>query len=427
MSERPEYRLGEYESVVLEEHRLTDADLAHLRGLTRSGRLSAAAVPRGWRIRAAAAVGVVALDRIRVVVEPKLAITGEQLITWLCYALRTPMVPLESLRRWKTGPSGFTELVVAALLAECRALAADGLRRGYVSDDRVAPVLRGRLNAAAQLTRRYGMVDRLHVRAHERDTGIWENRVCGTALAAAARSVQEPHLLRALADTGAAFPRYHHPNAAADVLTRARYTRLNYRYRPAHAWAALVLGGGGVADLLANNGWQAGALLLDMPALWEAVVSRACERAVRRLGGKAVPSVGERALTVSGDLRGRHTFRPDVLLDLGAETGLVPVDAKYKDYGRVPVSTDDLHQLLTYSAAFAPEHNRKAVIVYPDVGGSTQRTLNVGGSYPSLGSITVAGLDTTAAPERAEERIATLLSGLDRVRRPGPDRCGGYP
>jgi hypothetical protein len=32
------------------------------------------------------------------------------------------------------------------------------------------------------------------------------------------------------------------------MLARARYTRLNSRYRAAHSWARLILGGGGVTD-----------------------------------------------------------------------------------------------------------------------------------------------------------------------------------
>ncbi|GAB3451485.1 hypothetical protein GCM10027570_28260 [Streptomonospora sediminis] len=74
--------------------------------------------------------------------------------------------------------------------------------------------------AAAQLTRRYGRVDRLHVRSHERDPGIRENRVCGTALAATARTVQDPWLLRAVTGTAAAFPAYRRPGAAVRALTQ---------------------------------------------------------------------------------------------------------------------------------------------------------------------------------------------------------------
>ncbi|MBB4932743.1 5-methylcytosine-specific restriction enzyme subunit McrC [Lipingzhangella halophila] len=418
MTERPEYRLREYGAVELAQQSLTASDLVHLRALANDRLLSVQASSGGWRITAGSVTGAVSLDRIRLVVEPKLPISGEQLIRWLCYSLRIAEVRTEVVRGWTTGPGGFADLVVAALLAECRALAADGLRRDYVLRERVEPVLRGRLDATAQLARRYGRIDRLHVRAHERDADIWENRVCGTALAAAAETVRDAGLLRAVTRTAASFPRYRNPETALRALTRARYTRLNLRYRAAHTWAGLVLGGGGATDLLDLTEWRAGTLLLDTPALWESAVRRMCEESARRLGGTTLAASGARSLTVRGDLGRPRFLRPDVLVGLPNMDGLLPVDAKYKDYGAEAVSRDDVYQLLTYSAAYSGVRGG-AVIVYPDGAGPARRTLAVGGPAGRLGNITVVGVNPAADPEDAERQVGAVLNESAPTGRPG--------
>lgn len=69
------------------------------------------------------------------------------------------------------------DLVAAALLEQCVKLVRDGLRRDYVRRQSLEPVLRGRLDFAAQTTHRYGQLDQLHIRTFDRETDIWDNRV----------------------------------------------------------------------------------------------------------------------------------------------------------------------------------------------------------------------------------------------------------
>ncbi|MEU1705108.1 hypothetical protein ABZ478_06845 [Streptomyces sp. NPDC005706] len=189
------------------------------------------------------------------------------------------------------------------------------------------------------------------------------------------------------------------------ALERTRYTRLNARYRPAHTWARLLLRGGGVSDLLTDDGTTAGGLLLAMPALWEAVVRRLATEAAAPCGGRPVPSSGATGITVRDDLGSTSTFRPDLLLSLpdpGTDQHtLLPVDAKYKRYDRHGVSAGDIHQLLTYSAGYTPAVARSAVIVHPQPGGYAQRTLQIGSPQRGLGVIHVLGINTHAPPEQA--------------------------
>ncbi|WP_030674031.1 McrC family protein [Streptomyces cellulosae] len=404
-------QLGEYESAPLEPGQLTSRDVDRLHALQARGCLTLTREHTGWRLKADATVGILVLDRVRVVITPKFGIPGEQLMSWLAYALGTP-VPATA-RRWATGPEGYPDLVAAALLEECEGLLRDGLRRDYVRRRSVEPVLRGRLDVAAQATRRYGQLDQLHVRTFDREADIWDNRVLGSALKAALTLAASPDLARALHSAANTFPQAPAPAAALRALDRTHYTRLNARYQPAHTWARLILRGGGVTDLLTDHGTTADGLLLAMPALWEAVVRRLGTEAAGPHGGHAVPGGSAVGITVRGDLGNASTFRPDLLLSLpGHDTAhrtLLPVDAKYKRYDRHGVSAADVHQLLTYSSGYASADAPTAVIVHPQPGSHAQRTLKVRGAQGLLGIIHVLGVDTLTTPEQAVGWIDSIL------------------
>lgn len=408
---RPEIRLGEYESSELGTDQLTAGDVARLHALQARGCLSLTTSRTGWRLKAEATVGVLVLDRVRLVVEPKFAIPGDQLMTWLAYALYTP-VPTTT-RRWSTGPDGYADLVAAALLDECEKLLREGLRRDYVRRQSLEPVLRGRLDVAAQATRRFGQLDQLHVRTFDREANIWDNRVLGVALQAALSLTTDSRLAHALHGVTDAFPHASTPATALRALQRTQYTRLNARYRPAHTWARLVLRGGGVTDLLTDDGTTAGGLLLAMPMLWEAVVRRLAAEAAAPRGGRPVPGHGETGITVRGDLGKASTFRPDLLLSFPRpapdDPVLLPVDAKYKRYDRHGVSAGDIHQLLTYSAGYTPADAPSAVIVHPQPGGYSRRTLRIGSPQRGLGDIHVLGIDTHAPPDQASAWMRATL------------------
>jgi 5-methylcytosine-specific restriction enzyme subunit McrC len=414
MSDRADIRLGEYRSATLDSDRLTPRDVERLRALEAGRHLTLTPERSGWRLKAGATVGVLVLDRVRLVIEPKFAIPGERLMDWLAYALDAPAPVPATARRWATGPDGYADLVAAALLEQCEQLVREGLRRDYVRHDDVEPVLRGRLDVAAQATRRYGQLDRLHIRTFDRETDIWDNRVLATALRAALVLTTTPGLARDLHGIAGAFPRPATPAAALRALHRMPYTRLNARYRAAHTWARLLLNGGGVTDLLTDRGDTADGLLLAMPALWEAVVRRLGTEAGTRLGGRAVPSGGDTAITVRGDLGNGSTFRPDLLLSLPLpgtpRHALLPVDAKYKRYDRHGVSADDVHQLLTYGAGYAPGGDPSGVIIHPGTDGHTDRTLRVTGPRGRLGTIRVLGIDTQAEPRQASAWVRSALT-----------------
>lgn len=406
--------LEEHKSAVLERGELTEADRRTLEPLLAKKRLRLRETRNGWHLEAESTVGVLRLERVRLIITPKMTISGTRLISWLCYARDTPVPHDPTPRQWLTGRAGYADTVPHALLTECQALLAEGLRRDYLRTEQVQPVLRGQLDLRAQLTQRYGAVDQLHVRTFERRVDIWENLVCGEALHAAIPLATHANLARALRDTAEHFPRPRPEVTASRLLARARYTRHNSRYRAAHSWAELVLGGGGLTDLLCDRGLPAGSLLLGMDLLWERVVRRMAAGAAADFGGRHVDITGDRAvMTRDDDEPGLYSkpFRPDALLRFtDPEERFLPVDAKYIGYHGKRVSAENRHQLLTYIAGYTTSDAPLAVIVHPAPEGETSRTVRIGGPRGHLGTIRVLGIDTRLPPEQAAQPLRQLVA-----------------
>lgn len=409
MSERREIRLREYGSAQIPESLLTPNDLARLRVLQTRGRIIVDESRTGWRLKADATVGVLNLDRLRLVIEPKLAFSGESLIRWLCYALAVPVPHESTARDWSVSPNGFADLVAAALAHECQILLRDGLRRDYVRNHQLAPVLRGRFDAVTQATRRYGLLDQLHHDTFDRSPSIWENEVCGHALHVARAMVSDPALAQRLSNLATSFPAAGRVSGAIGALSRATYNRLNRRYRPAHIWAGLILRAGGVTDLLTDTGAAAESLLLHLPGVWEKAVARLIADSAPP-GTSTATATTAAKITVSGDLSLR-TFRPDIVVTFApsATPRRFPIDAKYKRYEDNSVSAADTHQLLTYISGHSPADSRTAAIVHPRTHRHSRRVLRVRGSDRQLGNIHAIGIDVDQDPAASAAWLGTEL------------------
>ncbi|WP_202235045.1 5-methylcytosine restriction system specificity protein McrC [Actinacidiphila reveromycinica] len=405
--------LDEYASCRVPTSDLSSEDLHRLRSLKSVGVVE----KQGHYVLTARTVtGVMELSRIRLVLRPKFPIAGNRLIDWLSYANGQNGTVDEELRNWSLGKDGYAALVPAALLYECRLLLRRGLRRDYVRRQRVDTALRGRLNVEAQATRCFGAVDRLHVRTFEYEDGGWENLVCGAALATAAGRVSSPLLKHQLASTAMDFPNSPRLADALSLLARAQYSAPNAHYRPAHAWARMVLGGGGPNDLLDPYGFGAQGLLLKLDGLWESVVQRMAAEAAAAVGGRLAEDETDRIRTHGRHGSGTPYFRPDVLLSFappGASSATyLAVDAKYKNYAKRNVSREDRHQLLTYIAGYTDPANPLALVVHPDPQGPSSHRLEFQGPRGLVGRILVLGLDTRSDPRTAAEPLRTEIAAF---------------
>jgi 5-methylcytosine-specific restriction enzyme subunit McrC len=406
-------RSGEHQRIELDADLVGHADRLRLTGLAKAGVLTLDPTGSTLRLAFKAAVGVIVLDAYRIVVEPKFAFDGRRLVEWLCYALEVDPPSADLRRRWVSATTGFFDLMAAALVAECRALRRAGLRRDYRRQESVEPVLRGRLDFGRQVARRYGQADRLHVRHFDRDVAVWENEACEAALRKAVRLAEDPDLAREAAELAKAFPRSANLRRTVAALGRnPRYTRGNQRYRPAHAWARMLLNDHGIDDLLVDSGAAADAFMVDMNRLWEAVVRRMAADAASSMNGMLVRAAGPDRIRVQGDVGNASSFLPDALIGFTDTPSRIPVDAKYKKYAAQGVSASDVHQLTTYAQAYAVDGDPFSVIVFPEPGRGSRRELTISGPAGALTGIAVLGVDTELDPRQAAHPLSELIDRL---------------
>ena len=415
--------IGEYETVELPYAQVDAVGTTRLKTLAEAGVLTLTDARYGWRIKAKAVVGVIDLGSVRLVVQPKIAISGDRLIDWMCYAqnMVKPNAFHEGQKPWLLAKNGYrsADMIVGALIDECRFLLRDGLRREYIRSSSVEAHISGRLNVVAQATRAYGRADRFHVSTYRQVAQTWENLVCGLALSRAAAFADNPQLGATALALSARFPKPDNEQPVLDQLRKASYSRLNSRYRSAHAWAGIILQTGGVADLLHTSGHWARTMLLNMNVLWENVVRRMAVEAVTPKGGRVVSSA-EQSLAIKAvdNVTPSHQdqskpYRPDCLVRCGNGPVMrhVPIDAKYIAYDDRRIEASNVHQLMTYVSGYCDPDLRAALLVYPSALSGRHREIRVETANRRIGRIHVVGVDVTKHPDVGVMQIRGLVYG----------------
>ncbi|SMO41446.1 McrC family protein [Propioniciclava tarda] len=292
--------------------------------------------PGWWEVSAGTQIGVVSVDGLQVVIQPKIGI--KRLVFLMGYARhptfwRDDRVLLDS-------DADLPEALADAFVRLARRALEQGLLKGYVTVDETLAVLRGRVREADQLRRRWGRSIPLEVRYDEFTVDIAENQLL---LAAVEQLLRTPRvgvrhraglqrLRLQLADVTAPGRGGVRPSWVA--------SRLNAKYVPALELAELVLAGRSfeqrVGDLVVSG------YLFNMATIFEDFVTVVLREAFRPFGGRS-------RLQYRTHLDEAETVpvRPDfVWLDTGLPR--VVVDAKYKAEKPSGFPQADLYQLLAY-------------------------------------------------------------------------------
>ncbi|MFF3738216.1 McrC family protein [Streptomyces sp. NPDC002566] len=219
-----------------------------------------------------------------------------------------------------------------------------GVLLGYRETEASEPVLRGRLRAAAQMSRRPGLALPLEVAYDEHTVDIAENQL----LLGAAR-----RLLRVPGVGGAQRTTLHALAARLDGVTPPvlgaplplwRRDRLNSRYHRPLALAEVILGGASY-ELEDGRAVTVDGVMFQMWRVYEAFLARALgEALIRRAGGRYKTQDRDHFF---GAPR-KYVLKPDLIhyfpVPTGGRRAAVVVDAKYKR----GFHRDDLYQMLAY-------------------------------------------------------------------------------
>jgi 5-methylcytosine-specific restriction enzyme subunit McrC len=373
-------RLNEWQTVTEPSLRLTDFDRTLANQLAGEGRgrccLIVEELREGLRIEARSWVGVVRFTEFDICVEPKLAGDSLQLVQMVEYA--TGLDALKRFSRERSLSTSDTNLfdLIALLLAEtCSALVKGGLKSGYMVHEDVLPALRGRLLTDRQVMKRFGRVDQLECRYEEFETDIPENQLLAAALELCAQRVKNDLVRRQVRHLLMVFNQLCDPSALnVSLLTESlSYTRLNERYRKAHALAWLVLDGLGITNLLRPGPTESFVFLIDMNLLFEQFLWRVLNTICSRSSLRVRYQLKNRSVLWNG-LKNKpySSIIPDFLIDNPAVSNemkhYLPIDAKYKLYDELKVGNEDIYQCLLYAFAYEQPQSKghpRALLLYP--------------------------------------------------------------
>ena len=314
---------------------LTQAEAA---ALNRSKLVTAQPEGDDWRVTAEYAVGVVRIGDFVVRVTPKVGVV--KVLTLLARAYGVAGLTIDP-STVELGHDADLSAVLAVLFAlEVDRAMAGGPLRGYRTEDRTLPVLRGRLRMRDQYLRRYGVLSPLEVTVDEWTLDTDENRLIRAASQRLLDLPDVPQRARV------ALMRLDRLLAEAWVPPRGASlagwtpTRLNARLHRLLHLAELVIAQTSVEHEAGSK--QTHGFVINLAWLFEKLVAQ--------LLGEACPGLVTQK-TYPLDSLSRLSIRPDLVFKDLAGGAIAVADTKYKlldDNGNVPNA--DAYQLVTYCA-----------------------------------------------------------------------------
>lgn len=286
---------------------------------------------------AAAKVGAVSIGERQVLVRPKITDIN-RLIFMLGYA-RNPKI-------WREDPVhvDFADELLPAVAEAFARIASraveQGLLQGYRTVNDALPVLRGRMLAGEQMSRRYGFPVPIAVEYDDFTVDIAENQLLAMATrrllsvprisASARRQLQRlRHTLMEISVPARGAPRPHW-----------QPTRLNARYHAALPLAEIILAAESFEHHLGSL--RITGYMFDMWSIFEDFVTVAISESLRRFGWEC-----ERQARLQLDERRDVDMEPDLLCRSGGVVTAV-LDAKYKAERPAGFPNADLYQMLAY-------------------------------------------------------------------------------
>jgi 5-methylcytosine-specific restriction enzyme subunit McrC len=223
----------------------------------------------GYTLRAGHHVGVIALDGLRILIQPKVPL--DNLFFMLTYAYDLP-----EFRREQTDlvvAADLFEFIVDIFVRQVDSLIRHGIHRAYVDREENDCFLRGRLLVAEHLRRNRILQDQVYQQRNDYTEDVLENQILRHALALLSRQRYSEESLRPrLRRAHSAFAAVQPVAITPGDCDRVHYTRLNERYRSRVNLARLLI------QHLSLEG-QAGdqrffAFLFDMNQVFELFVAQ---------------------------------------------------------------------------------------------------------------------------------------------------------
>lgn len=302
------------------------------------------AFPEGggqWTVSGVSKVGVVAVGTDELLIRPKITVSR------LFYLMGYSQAP-EYWRDDSVFLSDDNELVSSianSFIRQVKSATLHGLLQGYRTVHEAEPMIRGRLNVAAQVGRRAGLPLPAEVTYDDYSVDIAENRLLLLAIRILQRLPRLSEVDRtSLRKLSLMF------SGVSDVADRSAVpkigsNRLNARYRSAIVLAQIILRNGSLEQ--PSGEVAASSFLFDMWQVFEDFVSVALREAMTSVGGRIDLQYTGQYL----DIAAQVALRPDIIWHKDGVV-LAVLDAKYKAEKNKRFPNADLYQMLAYCTRF---------------------------------------------------------------------------
>lgn len=349
-----------------------------------------------WRVTDVSRVGVVGLDGLRLVIQPKTPLRS--LIFMASYGGGQVVVDDHAFSF--EVDSDLPAALAASLLHAIDSATRRGLLKGYVAAEETSTVVRGRWDVARQLKVRPGIPSPVELTLDDYTEDVAENRILRAALSALTRQERLPE--RLLKELSAALFMFAGVSDLRVIgpLAIPPLTRLNAHYQPALRLARWIIEASSWAR---QAGATAGStFLVNMAHVYENFVGTVLQEFLDSDGLDVELQASDWNLDVDGRVR----MRPDIVISRHAQV-ITVADTKYKVWGAGSGSPPnaDVYQALAYAVtAGVPE----AHLLYVSGDVEPQRYLIV-----ATGTTVVAhAISLDGTPEELIERVHELGAAL---------------
>lgn len=305
-----------------------------------------------YELRAGHHVGVLVMDGLRIVIEPKTPVGN--LFEMLTYAYDLPQFRREEAPL--TESAALFPFIIRIFVRQVGRLLRQGIYRHYVDIEENQSLLRGRLLLDQQLQRNAVRADRFYQQLNEHTADVLENRILKYTLWQLSRlATLDESLRRQLRRALSGFADVSLVRVSSTDCLDVLYTRLNSRYRTPVNLAHLLLEH---LSLEARVGGVAAAsFVFNMNEVFERFVAYYLREHVPALDDSLQIEIQP---NIWLDMERKEKARPDIVLRKDG-TRHVILDTKYKVFEGSP-SGADLHQMMAYCHSM---QLGEAILIYP--------------------------------------------------------------
>ena len=297
-----------------------------------------------YSLRPESIIGALELGELSVAIEPKLDIS--RVIYLASYAMGAFNLRDEGFS-FEAAPT-LVEALALALTSAARSAFARGLLHGYRTEQDALRTVRGRIDMAEQLRRRFDVLVPVEVQYDEFTDDILANRM----VKAAAELIGRMHLTDRRSRDGLRWMGATLANVTAvrfspHEVPEVAFDRLNEHYREVVTLSRLILKYQALE--LDRGNRRAAGFLIDMNEVFQGFVTRALQES---LGLSERTFCSDKGLPrrIFLDQQGELRLEPDLTWWNGRTCTFVG-DAKYKRIDIKSVPNADLYQILAYATA----------------------------------------------------------------------------